>query len=46
MDPKIVKAILEKINYLAIISDNTEITLEANPNSVDRDRFLDFKSAG
>ena len=46
MNPKIVKAILEKINYLAIISDNTEITLEANPNSIDRDRFLDFKSAG
>lgn len=46
MNPKIVKAILDKINHLAVISDDIEITLEANPNSVDRKRFLDFKAVG
>ena len=46
MKPKIVEAIIEEISSLAIISDNTEITLEANPTSYEAKKFQEFKVAG
>ena len=41
MHPKIVESIISKIGV-----DNIEITLEANPTSYERQKFIDFKNAG
>lgn len=46
MKPKIVEVIIEEISSLAIISDYTEITLEANPTSYEAKKFQEFKLAG
>jgi oxygen-independent coproporphyrinogen-3 oxidase len=46
MKPNTVDSIINKISSIANFSNNIEITLEANPNSVDRERFRDFKSCG
>lgn len=45
MDPQTVKAILEALGKYWVV-DNPEISLEANPNSVEIDKFQDFKAAG
>lgn len=46
MHPSIVEAIISKISEYAIVDDDTEITLEANPTSVEAKKFIDFKNAG
>jgi putative oxygen-independent coproporphyrinogen III oxidase len=45
MDPETVKSIIDHLgNYWVL--DNPEITLEANPNSVEIEKFRDFRAAG
>ncbi len=46
MDPHIAGAIIERIATRWAIADDPEITLEANPNSAEAERFAAFKSAG
>jgi len=46
MKPDTVNSIINKISGITDFSNNIEITLEANPNSVDRERFKNFKSCG
>jgi putative oxygen-independent coproporphyrinogen III oxidase len=46
MDPHIAGAIIERIATRWAISDEPEITLEANPNSAEAERFAAFKAAG
>ena len=46
MPPRIAASILSKISQIAYISKDTEITLEANPNSVESSKFLSFKDTG
>jgi len=46
MDPHIAGAVLERIATRWAIADEPEITLEANPNSAEAERFAAFRSAG
>lgn len=46
MQGQTVAAILDHIATLWPVSDNVEVTLEANPGSVESGRFLDYKAAG
>ena len=46
MDPETVDTILRKTRETWSISNNVEITLEANPTSVEAGKFADFKEAG
>ncbi len=46
MEPRVVEGIIEKISSLAIIDNNTEITLEANPTSFEINKFKEFKTSG
>ncbi len=46
MRPGVVKAILDKIKATWPISNDLEVTLEANPSSVEADRFAAFQEAG
>jgi oxygen-independent coproporphyrinogen-3 oxidase len=46
MDPHIAGAIIDRIAMRWAISDEPEITLEANPNSAEAERFAAFKTAG
>jgi putative oxygen-independent coproporphyrinogen III oxidase len=46
MDPSIVSGIVDQIAKLWGLKDNVEISLEANPSSVESQKFLDFKAAG
>jgi oxygen-independent coproporphyrinogen-3 oxidase len=46
MDPDLVAAILAEIRMLWRMANDPEITLEANPNSVDSSRFRGFSEAG
>ena len=46
MNPLIVEGIINKISNLAIIDDQTEITLETNPTSFETKKFKAFRSAG
>ncbi len=46
MAPSIVAAILDAAAALWPLADDLEVTLEANPGAVDRDRFRGFRSAG
>ncbi len=46
MDPKLVEHLLKTIHQLWPVSENVEITLEANPNSMERSKFKAFKNAG
>ncbi len=46
MKPFVVEGIIKKIANLAIIDEQTEITLEANPTSFETEKFRDFRSAG
>lgn len=41
-----INSILKKICNFANFPNNIEITLEANPNSIEREHFKNFKSAG
>ncbi len=46
MAPQTVEGVIQHIRNLWPIEENIEITLEANPTSVERERFKDFKAAG
>ncbi|MCC2113110.1 MAG: radical SAM protein, partial [Hyphomicrobiales bacterium] len=46
MEPAILTAILDKIAAAWPLSDNLEVTLEANPSSVEAGRFRDYRAAG
>ena len=46
MAPQTVEAVLQEANYLWGLDADCEITLEANPTSVEAQKFRDFKSAG
>lgn len=46
MNTTIVKSILETINNISPLDSNTEITLEANPTSIEINKLEQFKEAG
>jgi len=46
MNPKLVSNIINHISNLWGFEDTVEITLEANPSSVESRRFTEFKAAG
>ncbi|MDX2257765.1 MAG: radical SAM family heme chaperone HemW [Hyphomicrobiaceae bacterium] len=46
MQPRTVAAILERIAARWRLSDTAEITLEANPGSVEAERFAGYRAAG
>ena len=46
MDPATVAAILETVHDHWPVSNDLEVTLEANPSSVEAGRFRDFRQAG
>ena len=46
MNPKLVSNIINHISNLWGFEDTVEITLEANPSSVESRRFAEFKTAG
>ncbi len=46
MSPGTAETVLSRIGARWRLAPDAEITLEANPNSVEADRFADFRSAG
>ena len=46
MDPKIVAAILDRVVGYWPCANDLEVTLEANPSSVEADRFVGYRRAG
>ena len=46
MEPETVAAILDKIQQLWRIDNDLEVTLEANPTSVEANKFAGFRAAG
>jgi len=46
MPPDTVAALLERVTALWPVADDLEITLEANPNSAEAERFAGFAAAG
>ncbi|MGO4843352.1 radical SAM protein, partial [Rhizobiaceae sp. 2RAB30] len=46
MKPETVAAVLDAVAANWTIADGAEITLEANPSSVEADRFRGYRSAG
>jgi len=46
MEPATVAALLERVNAHWPLDQDTEITLEANPTSVEAERFRDLRAAG
>jgi oxygen-independent coproporphyrinogen-3 oxidase len=46
MDPEVVDAILTKVRSTWPIANNIEVTLEANPTSVEAGRFTGYRDAG
>lgn len=46
MEPATVAAVLEEIDQLWGLANNAEITLEANPTSVEAERFRGYAAAG
>ncbi|HQU67648.1 MAG TPA: radical SAM family heme chaperone HemW [Albidovulum sp.] len=46
MDPDLVDAILSEVRRLWPLANDLEVTLEANPNSVDSSRFRGYAEAG
>jgi putative oxygen-independent coproporphyrinogen III oxidase len=46
MDPSITAALIDEIKKLWPRAEDIEITLEANPSSIEADRFRDFRQAG
>jgi len=46
MDPKIVESIINQVDLLWGIENNVEITIEANPSSIEYNKFEAFKKAG
>jgi len=46
LEPTQVETILSKVQKIFSVSDNPEITMEANPETVDRDKLASFWAAG
>lgn len=46
MEPSTVQAVIDQIAKSWSVANDIEITLEANPTSVETDKFRDFKTAG
>lgn len=46
MEPKIVAAILDRISRRWRLRNDIEVTLEANPTSIEADRFAGYRAAG
>ena len=46
MNPEVVSEIIDKIKSLWTVSNELEITLEANPSSVESIKFKDYQLAG
>jgi oxygen-independent coproporphyrinogen-3 oxidase len=46
MEPRIIENIINKLAQLGHIDEQTEITLEANPTSIETEKFYNFKLAG
>ena len=46
MSAKAIDLILNKINNNFVIDKSAEISIEANPNSYERDKFIDFSKVG
>ncbi|MFN8912137.1 MAG: radical SAM family heme chaperone HemW, partial [Alphaproteobacteria bacterium] len=46
MRPSTIKSILETLNSISTFSTNIEITMEANPTSIEIDKLKHFKDAG
>ncbi|MGB0934555.1 MAG: radical SAM family heme chaperone HemW [Alphaproteobacteria bacterium] len=46
MDPSTVEQVIEDIQGLFTCAEDVEITLEANPNSVEVEKFQSFRAAG
>jgi len=46
MSGRAVARVLDRIAGLWTMADDVEITLEANPNSVEQERFRDYRTAG
>lgn len=46
LKPENIKLIMQEINNTFLLSDDCEITIEANPNSIDKDKALQYKSCG
>ena len=46
MDPDLVAAILEKVHKTWTLANDVEITMEANPGSVEAGRFAGYRDAG
>jgi oxygen-independent coproporphyrinogen-3 oxidase len=46
MDPDVVSEVLEKIRASWAVANDLEVTLEANPSSVEADRFKAFRDGG
>ncbi len=46
MDPATTGALIERIGQRWTLADDIEITLEANPGTIDAERFRDIRSAG
>jgi oxygen-independent coproporphyrinogen-3 oxidase len=46
MSPDLVGAILEKVRATWVVSNDLEVTLEANPTSVEAGRFRGYRDAG
>ncbi len=46
MEAKTVESVIQDITRLWKIEKNAEITLEANPSSVEAQKFVDFRNAG
>ncbi len=46
LPPDVVSGLIERIRALSGLADDAEITLEANPGTVERGRFADYAAAG
>lgn len=46
LSPAAVNQILDKLASCFVIDSNVEISLEANPNTYEQEKFTDFRSAG
>lgn len=46
MPPETAEALIDRVHQLWGVADDIEITLEANPTSVEAETFADFKRAG
>ncbi|AIL12350.1 coproporphyrinogen III oxidase [Candidatus Paracaedimonas acanthamoebae] len=46
MAPQTVATLLDQLSHYWQLQEDLEITLEANPTSIEADKFRDFKSAG